>query len=126
MKFTHPEKIKNIETRGIRVTVILSTERSDGKLTILENEVGIGAASPMHSCKGEDKVILVNEGKFLFNANGEQYLAEKGCNIHIPNNTMYSFENIGTVTGKLLITLTPKVNETFSKDVNQSIVVRCP
>ncbi|RFZ92774.1 cupin domain-containing protein [Mucilaginibacter conchicola] len=123
VNFKQPDAAENIEMPGIRMTVILSTECSGGKLTIIEDEVNVGAGSPTYTCNREDKVILVNEGKFMISANGEQYLAEKGCNIFIPKGTMHNFKNVGTVTGKLLITLTPGGHEHFLKDLSQSVKV---
>jgi len=123
VNFNQAGAAEKIEMMEIRTTVILSTERSGGKLTIIEDEVSVGAASPMYTCNCEDKVILVNEGKFIIRANGEQYMAEKGCSIFIRKGIMHNLKNVGTVTGKLLITLTLGKHEQFLKGFSQSVKV---
>jgi quercetin dioxygenase-like cupin family protein len=105
--FTQPEPAKNIDMMGIRMSVILSTECSNGKLTIIEQEVSVGVSSPAHTCNHEDKIILVTNGKFMLFADNEKYEAEAGASIFIPCGTLHSFTNEGTQTGKLLVTLTP-------------------
>jgi quercetin dioxygenase-like cupin family protein len=105
--FTQPEPAQNIEMTGIRMSVILSTECSNGKLTITEQEVAVDVSSPAHTCNREDKIILVTHGKFMFFADNEKYEAEAGASIFIPCGTLHRFKNEGTQTGKLLVTLTP-------------------
>ncbi|MBK0380213.1 cupin domain-containing protein [Mucilaginibacter segetis] len=101
-------KLVEIEPdRRIKINTILSKACSGGKLTIIEYLVGIGAGCTAHVCPHEDKVLYVAEGKFLLLAGGYKYIAEKGSNILIPCNTWHNFKNIGTITGKLLVTLTP-------------------
>lgn len=59
------------EIEGIRMNLILSAECTGGKLTIIEQEIGIGAVSSAHVCNREDKVILVTNGNFLLFAEGK-------------------------------------------------------
>lgn len=102
VNFKQPKEAENIEMMGVRMSVILSTECSGGKLTIIEQQVDVGAASPVHICTREDKVILVTRGKFLFFADSKKYEAGTGANIFIPRGTLHTFKNTGT----LLVTLT--------------------
>jgi quercetin dioxygenase-like cupin family protein len=121
VNFPQPEPAKNIDLTGIRVSIILSTECSGGKLTIIEQEVGVGVSSPSHTCNREDKIILVTNGKFMFFADGEKYEAEAGASIFIPQGTLHSFENGGTQTGKLLVTLTPGSDNNILKNRSRSV-----
>jgi mannose-6-phosphate isomerase-like protein (cupin superfamily) len=123
MNFTQPQLAENIEGVGIRMSVILSTECSGGKLTIIEQEVGIGAGWPARVCNREDKVILVTGGKFVLFANGEKYEAAKGDNIFVPHGTLHSIKNVGTQTGLLLITLTPGNQKDLQKPPSQAVKV---
>jgi quercetin dioxygenase-like cupin family protein len=123
VNFTESETAENVEMMGIKMTVILSTECSGGKLTIIEQEVSCGAGSPAHICNREDKVIYIAEGKFMLMADGHKYIADKGANIFIPRGTMHNFKNIGTQTGRLLVTLTPGGHEHFLKDLSQTVKV---
>jgi mannose-6-phosphate isomerase-like protein (cupin superfamily) len=116
VNFTQPELAENIEMKGLRMSLILSTECSGGKLTIIEQEVGIGTGSPTCICSHEDKVILVTNGRFMLFAGNQKYEAEAGASIFIPRGTLHSFTNQGTQTGKLLITLTPNKHETSLKN----------
>jgi quercetin dioxygenase-like cupin family protein len=121
INFTQPESAQNIEMMGIRMSVILSTECSGGKLTITEQEVGVGVSSPSHTCNREDKIILVTNGKFMFFAYNEKYEAEAGASIFIPCGTLHSFTNEGTQTGKLLVTLTPDGHNNTLKNRSRSV-----
>lgn len=75
--FKQRNQAEDIEMPGIRISVILSTACSGGKLTILEEEISVGAGSPQHICNHEDKVLLITEGKFTLHAGGKAYEAEK-------------------------------------------------
>ncbi|RYD92627.1 MAG: cupin domain-containing protein [Sphingobacteriales bacterium] len=123
VNFKQRTQAEYIEMPGIRISVILSTECSGGKLTIIEEEVRVGAGSPAHTCNREDKVILITEGKFTLFAESMQYEAEKGANIFIPRGVMHNFVNTGTQTGKLLVTLTPGGHENFLKDLSHTVKV---
>jgi quercetin dioxygenase-like cupin family protein len=121
INFTQPESAQNIEMMGIRMSVILSTECSNGQLTIIEQEVSVGVSSPAHICNREDKIILVTNGKFMFFADGEKYEAEAGVSIFIPQGALHSFENAGTQTGKLLVTLTPGSDNNILKNRSRTV-----
>jgi quercetin dioxygenase-like cupin family protein len=123
VNFKQPDEAENIEIMGVSMSVILSTECSGGKLTIIEQEVAVGAASPVRICNREDKVILVTSGKFMFFADGKKYEAGTGANIFIPRGTLHNFKNTGTQTGKLLVTFTPGGHEIFLKDLSRSVRV---
>ena len=122
-KFDRLCKTENISVPGISMTVILRADCTGGKLTIIEDEVSVGAGSPLYTCNREDKVMMVVEGKFLVSANGDRYLLEKGCSMFIPKGTVHNFKNVGTATGKLLITLTPCEQNKFLKGLNKPITV---
>ncbi|RYU89251.1 cupin domain-containing protein [Mucilaginibacter terrigena] len=111
------------EIKGVRTSVILSTECSGGNLTIIEEEVNVGAGSPPHICNGEDKVILVTNGNFMLFADGKKYEAAKGANIYIPHGTIHSIKNVGTQTGILLVTLTPGGQKSLLKPQSQTVKV---
>lgn len=111
------------EIEGIRMNLILSAECTGGKLTIIEQEIGIGAVSSAHVCNREDKVILVTKGNFLLFAEGKTYEAEKGANIFIPHGIVHSIKNIGTQTGVLLVTLTPDSQPSAFKPSGRSVKV---
>ncbi|MFA6248604.1 MAG: cupin domain-containing protein [Mucilaginibacter sp.] len=123
MNYNQPQTGENIEMTGTRKSVILSTECSGGHLTIIEEEISVGACSTPHVSTREDKVIFVADGKFILFADGEKYEAEKGCNIFIPRGVLHNFKNAGTQTGKLLITITPFGQENFLKDLCLSVKV---
>jgi quercetin dioxygenase-like cupin family protein len=118
-----PQPADHIALPGTRRSVILSTEYSNGHLTIFEEEMSVGACMPAHICNRQDKVILVTDGKFALFANDKMYEAEKGCNIFIPRGVKHYFKNIGTQTGKLLTTLTPCGPDNFLRDLCLNVKV---
>ncbi|MFD0795273.1 cupin domain-containing protein [Mucilaginibacter litoreus] len=120
LNFLTHNAAKSIRINQISKRVILSKTCSGGKLTIYEHEVSVGLNSAIEICNDEDKVILVAEGKFVLYACEREYFAEKGSNILVPAGIKHHYKNIGTQTGKLLITLTPGGKERFlSGDVSR-------
>ncbi|OOQ61301.1 cupin domain-containing protein [Mucilaginibacter pedocola] len=114
---------ENIALLGINNNIILSTERNGGKLTILEQVVNIGSASPLLTCAREEKVIYIAEGNFVLSADGQQYHAGKGASMLVPKGVVHHFKNIGTSIGKLLITLTPGRRDALLKGIDSSVKV---
>ena len=102
-----PAKPEKIDKRSIKMTVILSAECTGGKLSIIEQTVPVGAASPPTVRYTHDTVIYVAEGKFILLTSSHRYMGDKGTSLFIPCGIWHRIKNFGTNTGKLLLTITP-------------------
>lgn len=62
---------------------------------------------PPHRHANQDETFYVLEGTFSFHVDGETFDANVGDCLHVPRGILHTFQNVGTVVGRLLVTVGP-------------------
>lgn len=117
----HQNKPKSFKMMGIELNIKVSKVDSGNKISSIEQTVSPGAGSPPHILHDADKMIYVIDGKFLLR-NGDQNIeGEAGTMVYIPKGVIHNFKNVGTETGKILVTLTPGGHEDFLYELSNRL-----
>ncbi|HAB17454.1 MAG TPA: cupin domain-containing protein [Verrucomicrobiota bacterium] len=92
---------------GGGVRVLLDGESSGGRCCIFECPIPVGDGPPLHRHEREDEMFYVLDGRFKFSIDGKEFVGERGAFAGAPRGSVHAFRNIGTATGRLLVTCTP-------------------
>lgn len=117
----HQNNPKSFKMMGIELNVKVSKDDSGNKISSIEQTVFPGAGSPPHILHDADKMIYVIEGKFLLRNGNQNIEGEAGTMVYIPKGVIHNFKNIGTDSGKVLVTLTPGGHEDFLYDLSSRL-----
>jgi mannose-6-phosphate isomerase-like protein (cupin superfamily) len=87
--------------------VKVSGQDTGGAWSVFEGAVAPGFGPPLHLHYHQEEWFQVNEGEFIFEADGAQYTLNPGDSILIPRMTGHRFQNTGTSMGRVLILAQP-------------------
>lgn len=103
---------------GIVVTPLVTTEDSEGVVTIIESRFEPGAGTPTQIAHREAMMSYVVEGTFEFRVGDDRREFGPGGFVKIPTGVVYSFKNVGDSTGVVVGTSTPAGHEKFLKAIS--------
>src|SRR3954470_24215559 len=84
--------------------VKVSSEESDGELTIMEMTLPAGMGPPPHTHTGGESVYVV-EGRIRYHIDGETHEGGAGSTFYIPEGTVENFEPLEET--RLIVAYTP-------------------
>ena len=84
--------------------VLLSSDDTNGKTTIMQFTIPEGAGPPPHTHNCDEEVYIV-EGKAKYHIGGEMLEVGPGSAVHLPAGTTETFEPQGTL--KMIATYSP-------------------
>lgn len=93
-------------------------EETFGRFAVVEETSPPESVVPPHFHQQTDEIIYVLEGKYEFQIDGKNQIAEKGETIVIPRNTQHGFRNLLTESSKLLAIITPSGFENFFAEIS--------
>jgi quercetin dioxygenase-like cupin family protein len=96
---------RKISVLGDRQVVKLTGKDTDGKLTVIMQELPAGAGVPMHAHAREDENFQIVEGEVEVVTGGETFLLLTGDTIYLPKNVPHSLKAVKD--SKLKINLVP-------------------
>lgn len=102
-----PDRGERFTIIGGGVRVLLDGESSGGRCCMFECPIPAGDGPPLHRHEREDELFYVLEGRFKFSVDGKEFLGEPGAFACAPRGSVHSFRNVGSATGRLLVTCTP-------------------
>ena len=82
-------------------------EQTGGAYVLSEARVLPGGGPPPHIHRREDEGFFVLEGEITFTLGDKRVVAKPGSFIQGPRDIPHTFKNVGTSTGKLLLTDIP-------------------
>jgi quercetin dioxygenase-like cupin family protein len=98
-------------------TLLFTVADTAGHSNVWIEEVPPGAGPPMHIHLDSDEAFHILAGSFLFAAEAARHQGDAGSTVFIPRGTPHTFKNIGSVPGRLLVTMTPGGFERFFLEV---------
>jgi quercetin dioxygenase-like cupin family protein len=74
---------------------------------VLCGETPVQGGPPLHTHVSDLETFYVLDGKFLFELDGEEVIAQTGDVVHIHPGVKHLYQNIGTEPGRLLLVVAP-------------------
>ena len=101
---------------GIDIVVRVGTRDSAGTLSVLEQHVGAGKGSPLHTVR-QDKILLVTQGQIVLQLGRERHRLDAGRAATIPAGTPHRFCNERADEACLLMLISPGGHELYLADL---------
>ena len=105
------------------MTVLLASEETDGKYSIVESITQPGDGVPLLHTHPQQETFRILEGNYVIygrDEGGNKYAtpASAGSTVHVPGGTPHGFQNVGDTPGKVLLTFEPAGNmEIFFEEI---------
>ena len=94
-------------TRAQLITRKVSSEQTGDAYSLFEVAVEPKGGSQPHIQHRENECFYVLEGEFEFVIEGASIEASAGSLIYVPKGKLHAFKNVGTATGRILVSQTP-------------------
>ncbi len=98
---------------GDTYTFLLTGQETEGRYTILEISSPPGGGTPLHKHSGETEGFYVVDGEFSFQYGDNNISAKPGTFLHLKKEISHRYTNIGSTTGRMLLTISPSGFENF-------------
>ena len=99
-----------IELPGIKITVVKSSEVTDGNIAVFKENTAPGMGPPLHRHHKQTEVFHIRKGKYRFQIEDDTYdLSEGDCAVVLPGK-VHAFKNIGEDEGELIFELYPALD----------------
>lgn len=85
---------------------VLSAQ-TGGAYAILEQLIPAGHGPPLHVHRHETEIFYILDGQFELTVGGDKVQAATGALAVCPRDIPHTFRNVGSTTGKLLLTVIP-------------------
>ena len=106
-----------IEWLGVKYKTILSSEQTNGTMSIVDSWSPSGSGPPRHIHAEEDETFVMLSGTCKLWIEGEETSVEPGESVFIPRGTNHTFKVVGDVPSRHLVILTPGGFEGFFVDM---------
>jgi quercetin dioxygenase-like cupin family protein len=98
---------------GGPLTFKVRGDRTNGALTVIENEIAPGDGPPHHVHAAEDEAWWIVEGTVRFKLGEDLHEAPAGSFVFVPRGVAHSFQNAGDRPARILVLFTPGGMERF-------------
>ena len=92
---------------GAEASVKISSSDSGGAYAVMEACTPPNSGPPLHLHQREDEWWYIVDGNFLFEIDGNSVHAGPGDTVFAPRGSRHTFQNIGTIPGRTLVTVVP-------------------
>jgi quercetin dioxygenase-like cupin family protein len=99
-----------IELPGITITVIKSSQETDGRVAIFSENTEAGMGPPLHKHLEQTEVFHIRKGRYQIYLEGEVLEVSEGDCAVVPPGMSHAFKNVGTEAGELVFELYPALN----------------
>lgn len=104
---TGPDQGKTVGVLGGRSIFKATSADTNGAYAILVQEIPPGAGPPLHVHRHETEVFFILEGQFELRVGETKMSAPPGTTAVCPRDIPHTFRNVGSQTGKILLTVIP-------------------
>jgi quercetin dioxygenase-like cupin family protein len=102
----HDEAPISIPAMGLDLFVRVPPSSTGGVLTVIETINAPGFGPPRHRHR-ETEIFRVMEGRYLFEVDGRQFVADAGDVVTVPGEAVHGFVNITDQPARQFITIVP-------------------
>jgi len=108
-----PGEGRVIRAFGSEMVFHLTGAETEGRQMLATIIAPPGDGPPLHYHENEDETFLVQEGRISFYGEGRWREVEPGTIVFAPKRSVHSLKNVGTTTGRILVSASPAGFETF-------------
>ena len=101
------------------VTVILSSEDTNGAFSLSEHVNPPGRGVPLHTHRREDETFHILEGEVEIQIGDETIIARKGDTAFLPRDIQHSWRVVGDSVARMLVTITPGGFDEFFTELSR-------
>ncbi|CAF4481332.1 unnamed protein product [Rotaria sp. Silwood2] len=102
----------------------LRGSQTDGRITIMEGEILVGEAPPLHIHHREDEYFHVLQGELQFEVGDETFMAKTGTWVYAPRYIKHRFRNINSPGARLEYVFQPAGIEYYFEEVSKIVVAQ--
>jgi len=114
----HGKDRRHTKTWGVGVTLLVSSEQTGGKYTIIDYvSPPTGLGPPLHLHREMDETFHVTEGGLNFQVADRRVVAGPGTIVHVPAGTPHAFWNSSGSPARMLVTFSPGGFERYLLDL---------
>jgi len=104
-----------------QISVKISSHDTRGAFAVMETSTPPKSGPPLHLHQREDEWWYILDGNFLFE-DGNTFHAGPGDTVFAPRRTRHTFQNVGTVPGRALVTVVPGGFEMFFQEISAAVL----
>ena len=97
-----PEQALPIKPFGLDMKVLLTTEATDGAISVIMGCHKPGEGPPDHVHFNQEEVFFIVEGSYELTVGDQTSTAGPGTIVFIPRNVVHRFKNVGDTTACML------------------------
>jgi mannose-6-phosphate isomerase-like protein (cupin superfamily) len=112
---------KRIHVLGDDIMVKVSSRDTDGAFTIFEAHTSPLDGPPLHCHPDQDETWQILEGEYRFVVDGREIYAGPGSTVFAPRGSVHTFQNIGTIPGRMITTVVPGGLDEFFEDLEKVV-----
>jgi quercetin dioxygenase-like cupin family protein len=101
--------VVNIPNLGLELAVRMAPDVSGNELAILETVNAPGFGPPLHR-HPETEVFRVQEGRYLYEVNGQRFEATVGDVVSVPGGAAHTFLNISDQPSRQIVLMLPAMD----------------
>lgn len=106
---------------GKEMLLKVAADATDGAFSIMEDRTPPGGGPPLHSHHCEEWFYIV-DGEFLVEVDGATSTASPGDLLHVAPDVPHTFQNIGSVDGRMLIVAKPGGIESYFMELAERMM----
>jgi mannose-6-phosphate isomerase-like protein (cupin superfamily) len=110
-----PEQALPIKPFGLDMKILLTTEATDGTLSVIIGSHKPGEGPPDHVHFSQEEVFFIVERTYELTIGDQTSTAGPGTIVFIPRNVVHRFKNVGNTTARMLDWSLPGDRTTTSK-----------
>ena len=114
-----PEQGLPIKPFGLEMQVLLTTEATDGALSVIIGSHKPGEGPPDHVHFSQEEVFFIVEGTYELTVGGQTSTAGPGTIVFIPRNVVHRFKNVGHTTARMLDWSLPGGQDHYFKAISE-------
>lgn len=108
-----------VSVLGDRSIFKVLPEETGGAYAVIEQLIPPGHGPPLHVHRHETELFYIVDGEFELTIGDQRVRALPGALVAGPRDVPHTFQNVGTVEGKLLLTVIPGNFANFFSEVDQ-------
>ena len=111
---------ETLDVFGDRISIKLNGADTDGQYAVFEDVTQPSQGPPLHRHQREDEFFYILEGEYVFEVDGDEFLAGPGDSVFAPRGSEHSFQNVGTRPGRTLVVVQPAGFEVFLAELSEA------
>jgi mannose-6-phosphate isomerase-like protein (cupin superfamily) len=106
-----------IQVNGDEVTIKISSRDTGGAFTVFEGRTRPLHGPPLHLHRDQDESWYILEGQYRFEVDGQEIYAGAGSTVFAPRGSRHTFQNIGSIPGRMVTTVVPGGLDNFFEEL---------